>query len=289
LNFLIVGDTSLVGQRLRARLSHKSNVLTAGRSGRADVFFDLVAPDPPSNVAQADILIHCAASFGSNEMDDAVHNEVVNGVGALRVAQLAFAAHCRHVIYISTLFIHDVPQNGYFGSYGLSKRHGQENLEWACRRTGMDFTALLPSQLYDEHGAARHHQPLLYHLIDCARQGRGITLYGSQDVERNFLFVDDLAALVEAVAEQRIVGVFTAAHPQSHCLSEVAALAFAAFGRAGRVRFDPRQPDLPEIYIPNDHTLYQRLHLWPKTDLAHGIALIRDAMGEAEPCENVEN
>ena len=282
MNFLIVGDTSLAGRRLRARLSRKYPVQTAGRSAGADIAFDLAdVKGRIPEVSPADVLIHCAASFRGNKLEDAIGNEVVNSIGALRVMQLAEAARCQHVIYISSLSIHAVPQNGYFGSYGLSKRHGQDNMEWACGRLNVRFTALVASQLYDEHGEARRHQAMLYHLIDCARLGRDIILFGSQDVERNLLFIDDLTMLVEACAEQRLTGVFTAAHPRNYRLSEIAELALKTFNQGGRITFDRTRPDVPSIYVPHDHTLYERLGLWPATDLKHGLALIRDVIARS--------
>ena len=140
----------MVGRRLHRRLSRTSVVKTAGRDEGADVPFDLAVPFvPPANALTFDVVIHCAGSFGGDGLDDAVNNEIVNAVGSLRVAQLAQAVRCRHVISVNSLSICDHPENQYFGSYGLSKKHGHENLAWGCRTLGLEYTALLASQLYD--------------------------------------------------------------------------------------------------------------------------------------------
>lgn len=283
MNILIIGGTSMVGKRLCARLRAGGHqVVTAGRSSREDYVLSLgCANDPGENIAgiEVDTLVHCAASFAGNRAGEMIENEIVNAVGALRVAQIAERTGCQHVVYLSTLFAYRHLQNGYFGSYALSKAHGQENLQWYCQNNGTAFTALLPTQLYDEQGEARRHQGLLYHVIDCVREGREVHFFGQNDPLRNFLFVEDLVTMIERVVEGRICGEFPCVFPQSLRLSEIARMTFAAFGKEPRVFFDPKKPDLPTVYVPNGSDAYQRIGYTPATSLPAGLALIRQAVG----------
>lgn len=274
---LIVGHSSMIGQRLRARLGSGYAVTTAGRDGRADISFDLTADTEPADGQQFDVIVHCAASFGGDDAQGMMENELINSVGALRVG--AFAAHtgCKHLVYLSSIFSYDKPENDYFGSYGLSKRHGQENLALLCREAGMRFTSLLPSQVYDENGAARKHQPLFYRIVDCAKSGGDVTLYGKNDAMRNFLFVEDLAAILERVIVRQVSGVFPCVHPESHRLSEIARIAFDVFGKGGKVVFQPDKPDIPGVYIPDPDELYTLLDYQPETSIHAGMEKIRDA------------
>jgi nucleoside-diphosphate-sugar epimerase len=275
---LLVGSTSMIGGRLRERLAPGDDVVAAGRGGHDELPFDLAATDaPPDPRGPFDVLIHCAASFGDDRPEERVRNELVNAVGALRVGQLAVAAGCGHLIYLSSLFGYDHPENGYFGSYGLSKRHGQENLALACARAGIGFTALILTQVYDERGEARKHQGLFYYILDCAARGADFTLHGTSDPRRNFLFVEDVATIIERVMAGRVCGLFPCLHPDSPRLSEIAATAYEAFGRGGRVRFDPSRPDPPTVYLPDDLSLYETIGYRPATDLRAGITRIRDA------------
>jgi nucleoside-diphosphate-sugar epimerase len=273
---LIIGGSSMVGKRLRARLGSAYAVSTAGRDGLADVHFDLTADTQPDNGRQFDVVIHCAASFGGDDAKGLVANELTNSVGALRVGALAARVGCKHLVYLSSIFSYDHPDNGYFGSYGLSKRHGQENLELLCRTTGMRFTSLLPTQLYDEYGAARKHQPLFYRIMDCARAGSDVTLYGKRDVLRNLLFVGDLAVIVERIIAGQVSGIFPCVHPESQTLSDIARIAFDVFGKGGRVVFQPDKPDIPGVYVPEPGELYALLGYWPETSLRQGIEKMRD-------------
>ena len=211
---IIVGSSSMIAKRLRTQLADLGPVRMAGRDEGAEVRFDLVEDyksDPHRE--KTDVIIHCGAAFEGNEPAAAVRNELVNSVGALRVAQLVRDTQCQHLVYVSSLFIYDHPQNGYFGSYGLSKRHGQENLEWACRQSGVAYTALVAAQIYDEFGEARKHQPLFYRIMDAARNGNDVTIYGSADPERNFLFLGDFAEILRRVVTRPITGSYPVLHP----------------------------------------------------------------------------
>ena len=196
----------------------------------------------------------------------------MNSIGCLRMAELALATRCRHVVYLSTISTYEHPDNQCFGSYGLSKRHGQENLAFACRHSGIGLTTLLPSQLYDELGEARRHQPLLYHVLDCARDGKAVTLYGKKDPYRNFLFVEDLVSIIEQVVLQGLTGNFDCVHPKSYRISEVAQIAFDIFGKGGSVQFDGTKSDLPTLHIPAAGELYDRISYTPQTDLRSALS-----------------
>lgn len=274
---VIIGSTSVIARRLRNHLADLGPVRMAGRDKGAEVQFDLAeeyAPDPHRE--GTDVVIHCAGAFEGNEPAAAVRNELVNSVGALRVAQLVRDTRCQHLVYVSSVSIYDHPQNGYFGSYGLSKRHGQENLEWACRQAGVAFTALVAAQIYDEFGEARQHQPLFYRIMDAARTGNDFTIYGAADPERNLLFLGDFVEILRRVVMRRITGSHPVLHPKSNRLSEIARTAFQVFGKGGGVSFQPDKPDIPGIYLPAPGDLSTRIDYTPPTGLAAGIELIKN-------------
>jgi nucleoside-diphosphate-sugar epimerase len=274
---LIVGSRSMVGKRLKRRLGPTCSVKTAGRGDASDVRFDLAAPFVPSMEAgRFDVVIHCAGAFGGNTLDEAVHNETINAVGSLRVVALARAVRCRHLISVNSISIYDHPENQYFGSYGLSKKHSHENLLWGCEQFGIGYTSLLVSQIYDEYGEARRHQPLLYHIVDCARAGVEVVLFGRVSPRRNFIFIEDVAAVVEGVIEQSVLGTFAVLASESPTLVEVAETAFRVCGTVPRIKRLTDKPDPQTIHLPDDRRIYDRLGWHGATTLESGLALVRD-------------
>jgi len=274
---LIVGSRSMVGKRLQRRLGPSFSVKTAGRGNTADLTFDLAAPFvPPADAGTFDVVIHCAGAFGANTLDEAVRNETINAVGSLRVAELAHAVGCHHLISVNSISIYNHPENQYFGSYGLSKKHGHENLLWGCEQLGIGYTSLLVSQIYDEYGEARRHQPLLYHIVDCARSGAEVVLFGRVSPRRNFIFIEDVAAVVQGVIEQSVLGTFAVLASESPTLVEVAETAFRVFGTLPRIKRLTDKPDPQTIHLPDDRRIYDRLGWHAATTLESGLALVRD-------------
>jgi nucleoside-diphosphate-sugar epimerase len=268
---LIIGSNSMVGQRIQERLGIAYSVFTAGRDSYADVNFDLTKDTNQANGQQFDVVIHCAASFSGNDAQGMIANELTNSVGSMHAGNFAMHAGCKHFVYLSSIFIYDHPNNGYFGSYGLSKRHGQENLDLLCRGTGMLFTSLLLPQIYDERGLGRKHQPLFYRIVDCAKSGADVMFYGKHDALRNFLFVGDIAEIIEKVIVRNVSGIFPCVHPISNSLSQIANIAFDVFGKGGKVVFQLDKPNIPDVYIPPIGELYELIDYQPETSLHVGI------------------
>ena len=279
MKIIIVGSNSMLGKHLGTRLSVKHTIIKAGRDVFSDIYLDLeVINNTREYCEKADAIIHCAASFGDNHVLSAMKNEVVNSVGAFQVARLAEQTQCNHLIYISTISTYNEPANGYFGSYGLSKRHAQENLALMCDQLRIGYTALLPTCLYDQEGEARKHQKFLYYMMDLASQGKNITIYGNVDPKRNYLYIEDFVTVVERVLDKRITGIFPCVHPTSVRLSEIANAALTSFGKGGTVTFLPEMPNQLGMYIPEDYSIYQVTECFPIVDLFEGIESIKKCM-----------
>ncbi|HEY8233318.1 MAG TPA: NAD(P)-dependent oxidoreductase [Vicinamibacteria bacterium] len=278
---LVVGSRSFVGRRVAERLRAAHSVETAGRDAGAELRLALGEPArlPASGERRYDAVVHCAASFEPDTPAGMIRNALVNAVGALEVGELAVRTGCRQLVLLSTVSVFDEHEGRPRDSYSLSKRHGQENLALLCRAEGIALCTLCPGGVYDERGEGRRHQPLLYHIVDCARRGADFELYGTLDPLRNFLHVDDLAAVVEAALVSGTSGTFPVLHPDFHRVQAIAELAFRVFGRGGRVVRAPEKPDLRELRFPAAGDIFGRVGHPPLIDLPRGLELMRDQLG----------
>ena len=265
----------MLGTHLNEDLSVDHRVITAGRSSSADVRLHLESPDLPA-APTFDVAVICAASFRGEDPEGMISNETVNGLGPLRVAAIGRTSGCRHIVFISSVTALEGPAG--LTSYGLSKRHGQENLALFCDTHEITYTALQFTQLYDATGEAQRHQPFLYAMLRAGIEGRDITLNGSANPYRNYLFADDAVALIRRVIEQRMGGIYPCVHPESHRISEVAQLALDVCGKGGRTRWDPTQSNIPSIPLSDDHRVYEHLRYAPRVHLRDGMEMIRDRM-----------
>lgn len=278
---LVIGSRSFIGRRLAERLRAGQTVETAGRDAGADLHLELggSAELPAPGERAYDAIVHCAASFEPGTPAGMLRNELVNAVGALEVGELATRTGCRRLVLLSSVSVFDEHEGRLHDSYALSKRHGQDNLELLCTAAGIALCTLCPGGVYDERGEGRRHQPLLYHIVDCARRGEDFELYGKADPLRNFLHVDDLVTVVEEALRLGLAGLFPVLHPRSHRVGEIAELAFGVFGRGGRVVRAEHKPDLRELRLPAGGDIFARIGRPPLIDLPRGLALMRDQLG----------
>jgi len=274
MKILVIGSTSTIGNAIASVCSEIAVVHKAGRRD-ADVYVDLADIHAlPVLDAHYDVIIHVAADFGGTKDEDLVRAEIVNAGGALVACNLARQSGARHFILISSVFAAFKEDHPFYNIYSISKRHAEEVAQYYCNRHEIVFTALRPSQVYDEAGRCRKHQPLFFHMVDKAAKGEDITIYGSHDARRNYLFLDDFTEIVKQVIRVRPAGTYTCAGSSHIKLSKLAEAAFSAFKRGGRVQFDPTKPDMNDVIIPEDTRLYGIIGVNPLTDVREGLIRI---------------
>lgn len=269
---LLAGGNSTLANALRPALDPFAEVLTAGRAD-CDVALDLawsadrfILPDG------LDTVIHLGAHFGGTDFGAMEAAETVNVLGALKLAHACHGAGAGHLVQISSIFAALDETSPFFNVYALSKRHAEDLTALYCRSVGLSLAIIRPAQLYGEGDAFRRHQPFIYALMDRAQRGEDITLFGSNDAERNFIHIDDVAEVIARVVRQRIEGRYTCASPANVRFSAIAAAAVKAFDSGSAIRFDAGKPDVADNGVAADDTLYRLIDYFPRISLEQGLA-----------------
>jgi len=137
------------------------------------------------------------------------HVVFLSSGGAIYGEQVAFPAKEDHPIKPESV-------------YGLSKRVGEEYLEFWGRAWGVTSTSLRLSNVYgprqNPHGEAG------VVAIFCERLlvGKSITVNGTGKQTRDFVYVEDVAEAVGRAVDTRIVGEFNIGTSQETTITEVA-------------------------------------------------------------------
>lgn len=271
---LVVGGASSVGSALKAALSASYEVVTAGRTG-CDLPFDLTWPlEQMALPRDVDVIIHAAAHFGGKTAADIVAAEEVNVLGTLKLCQAAADTRARHVVFISSIFASLPRESEHHSIYSLSKRHAEDVARFVCTTHSLPLAVLRPSRIYGAGARFRAHQPFLHMMMDKARRGEDILLHGTRDPRRNFIYIDDLTAVISSVVSKRIVGTYSCQHPGDVTYSRIAKAAFEAFGTRGSVRFLRDKPDIPDDAFALDDALYEAVGLRPGTTIEDGLRKI---------------
>jgi len=162
-------------------------------------------------------------------------------------------------------------------AYAVAKLAGLSLCASYNRQHGTRFITAIPCTVY---GPADHFDPEQAHVLpallrrfhDAKQRGeRQVTLWGSGEPRREFLYVDDLAEACEL-----LLRAYEGAEPvnigsgESHPIRKLAALAAEVVGFEGTVAWDTVHPDgTPEKLL--DSSAVRALGWSPRTDLRTGL------------------
>lgn len=275
---LIIGSSSSIAEPLLQRLlSNNFRILKGGRDPSAnDVTIDLSlnAISFPKGI---DTVIHCAAAFKENTDGEKIEIEHINSLGTLKVCVAAKEAGAKHIVFLSSIYstvksyIYSNTNNSNHGFYSISKRHAEELAVYYCDSNNIPLTILRPGPLY---GNTIKHQPLLQTIIERAKAGEDICFNGSYDSLRNYLHVEDLAEVIYRVVRQAHKGKYQCLFPKNFRLTEIASAAQQAFGKGGKIVFDPEKADIVSNIFNIDTRLYEGIGFYPVIDIADGMRKI---------------
>lgn len=163
-----------------------------------------------------DAILHIAGqSSGEISFEDPVYDINSNTVSTLLLLQYAVKTHCKRFIYASTMSVYGQQNNKICFSendqtnplsfYAVGKLASEEYLKIYSRTYGIDFTAL---RYFNIYGPGQNLDNLkqgmisiyLRQLMDPAFES--ISIKGSVDRFRDFIFIDDIVAITIAFINQ---------------------------------------------------------------------------------------
>ncbi|MBX3031581.1 MAG: NAD(P)-dependent oxidoreductase [Chloroflexi bacterium] len=243
----ILGASSPIARTVRdAAIAAGHAVVTVGRRD-ADVLHDVADPGPvPELPGGADVVICAIGALGDGTLDGWRTAAVVNAAGPLAAVAIAETAGAAHVVLLSTIYAGHADRYTGPPAYPVTKRHGEELARLAARAAGRTLTVLRPSHVYGSDPLLLARQPLLAMALERSRLDEELVLHGSGTTCRDYLHVDDLAAMVLAAADRRVEGTVDCGSPGERSFRELVEIIYRARGLEPRIRLDAGRPDAPE-------------------------------------------
>lgn len=252
---MVVLGRGFLGARLEACLHGAGHaVLTLDRS-----FCDLLNP------ARVREVLHAVPPGASFFLPAAVTRLRFNDRRAfdqnLRIVQNildALPSQARHIVFISTIDVYGVSPGDPIlettpvdpdDHYAMAKAAGEFLVRKEAEGRGIGWTVFRLSGIY---GPGDEGKSTIHRMTAAALGARKVLLTGDPQVERDFVWVEDVAFLAERAVRERVVGIYNVATGRSRTIAEIAGTVAAAVGpevsvvqerfqagkRASRLRFD---------------------------------------------------
>jgi UDP-glucose 4-epimerase len=278
LKVLIIGGKSAIGMELKKTLTPNYEVLTAGRGG-CDFYLDLSAPIDFQIKSECDVVIHTAAKFGGDDLLSFEENVNTNVVGTIRAIGIAEKMKAKHFVLISSMSALQDSHSPFYSIYSITKRQSEDVADFVCQSIKIPLTILRPSQLYGDNDSFKRHQPLIYSIIDSAKNNKEITFYGKHDAIRNYLHIDDFNEIIRRVIDSRAVGKFNCVNTQNTSITQVAQAAIKAFNSKSHYSFDEYMSDIIDNSFEVDDLFFNKIDFKPRITIEKGMIQMRNSKG----------
>lgn len=236
---LITGAGGLLGSHLVPLLSREHELFALGRGapeGATAITADLSNPvDPAALPANADSLVYLAQSPRFRDFPDGAADMFqVNVAQPLALLDWARRASVRRFVYASSGSVYapsdrpireddPTPAPGFYASTKLAA----ERL--ALAYGGMISVVCL--RFFFIYGRGQKRDMLLPRLVDSVREGRPVTLQGSDGIRLNPVHAEDAARATAAALELDGAHAINVAGPEALSIRRICEAAGAALGR----------------------------------------------------------
>jgi GDP-L-fucose synthase len=289
----VAGHTGMAGSAVVRRLREQgyNHLLTIGHAE-----LDLCEQGAVRDFLRAekpDVVIVAAAKVGGILANSTYPAEFIRGnlAVALNLVHEAWQAGVPRLLFLGSTCIYPRlapqpmcedalltgPLEPTNEAYAVAKIAGLKLCQFYRRQYGVCYHSAMPTNLYgpgDNYNLANAHVlPALIRKFHAAHTSGAatVTLWGTGRPRREFLYVDDLAdaliALLRADAPPDWVNVGTG---RDVTIAELAEAVRATVGFAGRVVYDPEQPDGTPRKL-TDSTLMRGLGWSADVDLQEGL------------------
>lgn len=212
------------------------------------------------------------------QLDGDIAQQLAVNVGALHTLLEVAARHgVENVVHASTGAVYGEPSGPTSREddvlqpntlYGLTKLYGEQCVRYQAARHGMKYVILRYPNVYGPGS----HSGVIFNFLHAIKEGRAVSLNGTGDQKRDFLYVTDaveaIYAALEHATENRIVNI---ASGELHSLQDVLAT-LKTLGLEFSVTHLPPDPANPLKTLSEDITRAERELGWkPQVSLSDGL------------------
>ncbi|MBW2964727.1 NAD(P)-dependent oxidoreductase [Candidatus Woesearchaeota archaeon] len=267
----ITGHRGFLGNYILGRLKANKKVSSVDGFDRPDD--DLFDKESLKQfVKDKDVIIHLAALNRAEDME--LLNVNLLGTFSLIEAIAEANQECRLVFASSfgvygksrkdDLIDEDFPAQP-LSTYGFSKRFGEEMIAYKLK----NYAILRISNIYGP-GGRPFYNSVIATFVHLAKEGKPLTITGSGEQARDFVFVDDVVDAFEMASISKKTGVFNICSGEAISMNAIAAELKKGFPK---LKVEHRKSDEEVIVTRGSYARANKAFGWkPKTRFEDGLA-----------------
>ncbi|WP_341679172.1 NAD-dependent epimerase/dehydratase family protein [Niveibacterium sp. SC-1] len=292
---VVLGAGGFIGSAVSRELqSHGHDVIRVDIAGRGVVLIDREAPDFAHLFAdhQPDACINCTgAASVPLSFSDPISDYTLNTVRVMQMLDaIRIAAPEARFVHLSSAAVYGNPTSSPISEssvaqplspYGWHKHQA----ELICREYAqLHGTSTISLRIFSAYGPGLRKQ-LFWDVMQKARKGTRVELFGTGNETRDFIYVDDLARAINVILEHghfdgRAINV---ARGEATTVREAAQCLLDALGWPRDVVFTGSSRTGDPSFWQADVTYLESLGFLPNCSLSDGLASVADWMTALAP------
>lgn len=261
------------------------NLAAAREKGRIHFHrFDLRTPGMREILSHArpEVVFHLAAQPAvPASVVDPTFDAQVNILGLLNLLEGCVASEVRKIVFASsggTIYgpqdrfpVKETAHGSPMSPYGITKRASEDYLRFYRSHHGLDFTSLALANVYgprqDPHGEAGVVAIFARRLV----QDEPCTIFGTGDITRDFVYVDDVAAAFDIAADRGSGETVNIGTGVETSIAELYRMMADSAGVSREPEYGPERPgDIPRSALDPSKAA-KVLHWFPEYTLEEGV------------------
>lgn len=199
-----------------------------------------------------DYVIHLAANVSIQiSINDPLYSESVNITGFLTILELCKKYKIRHLVYASsaavygesTTTLQEEANLAPISPYGFEKMSNEYYASFYQKHHGLTSSGLRYFNVYGPgNNKSSDYSGVIKIFIDQINNSQTITIYGDGQQSRDFIFVNDIAAITVKTLFAGAPGIFNVATGKSISILELAQIMQEIAGKKVPINFFPQRP-----------------------------------------------
>lgn len=213
-------------------------------------------------IPEVDFVIHCAAQISVHKsVSDPAFDAENNILGTLNLLEFAKKCQVKNFVYVSSAATYGEPQflpitedhpRNPLSPYGLSKLTGEKYTLLYNNLYGLKATVIIPFNIYSPLQTEDDpYAGVIYKFINALKKGNPITIYGSGEQTRDFIYAEDVARGIRLAMENPNADgkVFNIASGKPTSINELAEVILKTSTLSGEIVHLPeRKGEIRESY-----------------------------------------